>query len=423
MTPFSPLIRATAPPPVMEARRWVAGLDFLDRPLLNLSQAAPVEPPPESLREAMAEMVREADTHLYGPVLGLPALRSEIAWRWSAAYGGEIHPDDVAITSGCNQAFCAAIATLAAPGDAVMLPVPWYFNHKMWLDMAGIATVPLPCRPDMTPDPDAARSLLAPTVRAIVLVTPNNPTGAEYPPALVAEFADIARAHGCALILDETYRDFRAQDGRPVRQLVRRPAVAREVGPEQRADGLYALDRGALEILVADPLLHPATDRLPTLRAHPRVDPAVGDDLELPIREEEIEEHPVVVLRVPDAELAEHLVCREPPQFPVRAVRSALADHERARFDDVEAVGGVALADDHLACPDGYHDEPLERTFDRGVRDAREQRQAEHPSDGRLDGARRTRHRASDQHDDHGQHRKRRQEEARAPLWTQSGSE
>ena len=122
----------------MEARRWLAGVDFPpERPLLNLSQAAPIEPPPEALREAMAEMVRaEADTHLYGPVLGLPALRSEIAWRWSALYGGEIRPDEVAITAGCNQAFCTAITTLAAPGDAVMLPVPWYFNHKMWLDMS-----------------------------------------------------------------------------------------------------------------------------------------------------------------------------------------------------------------------------------------------------------------------------------------------
>ena len=46
-------------------------------------------------------------------------------------------PSEVAITAGCNQAFCAAIATLAAPGDEVMLPVPWYFNHKMWLDMSG----------------------------------------------------------------------------------------------------------------------------------------------------------------------------------------------------------------------------------------------------------------------------------------------
>ena len=102
----------------------------------------------------MAEVIRtEPDTHLYGPVLGLPALRSEIAWRSSALYGGEIRPDEVAVTAGCNQAFCTAIMTLAAPGDAVLLPVPWYFNHKMWLDMSGIEAIPLPCGPGMLPDP------------------------------------------------------------------------------------------------------------------------------------------------------------------------------------------------------------------------------------------------------------------------------
>ena len=217
MPPLSPLIQRTAPPPVMEARRWLPGVDFpAGRPLINVSQAAPVDPPPEPLREAMAEMVRaEADTHLYGPVLGLPALRSEIAWRWSALYGGEIRPDEVAITAGCNQAFCTAITTIAAPGDAVMLPVPWYFNHKMWLDMAGLETVPLPCGDGMLPDPDAARARLTPRTRAIVLVTPNNPTGAEYPPALIAAFAALAREHGAMLVLDETYRDFRSADARP----------------------------------------------------------------------------------------------------------------------------------------------------------------------------------------------------------------
>ncbi len=217
MSPLSPLIERTAPPPVMEARRWLQGVDFPpDRPLINLSQAAPVEPPPEPLREAMAELVRsDPTTHLYGPVLGLPALRSEIAFRWSALYGGEIRPDEVAITAGCNQAFCTTVTTLAAPGDAVMLPVPWYFNHKMWLDMAGIDTIPLPTGDDMLPDPEAARARLTPRTRAIVLVTPNNPTGAEYPPELVAAFAALAREHGLALILDETYRDFHSQPGRP----------------------------------------------------------------------------------------------------------------------------------------------------------------------------------------------------------------
>jgi aspartate/methionine/tyrosine aminotransferase len=155
------------------------------------------------------------ETHLYGPVLGLPALREAIAVGWSARYGGEITEADVGITAGCNQAFCAMMATLAGPGDAVMLPVPWYFNHKMWLDMAGVAAVPLPCGPDMAPDIDAARALMAPNVRAIVLISPNNPTGAEYAPALIAEFAALARAHGVALVVDETYRDFRAGEGRP----------------------------------------------------------------------------------------------------------------------------------------------------------------------------------------------------------------
>ena len=217
MAHMSPLVQRTAPPPVMEARRWLAGIDFpRDRPLINLSQAAPVEPPPEPLRDAMAAMIRdEPDTHLYGPVLGNPALRAEIAWRWSSVYGGEIHPEDVAITAGCNQAFCTAVMTLAEPGDSVLLPVPWYFNHKMWLDMAGIEAIPLPCDEAMLPDPDAARALWTPRTRAVVLVTPNNPTGAEYPPALVATFAALAREKGGALLLDETYRDFLSAETGP----------------------------------------------------------------------------------------------------------------------------------------------------------------------------------------------------------------
>lgn len=217
MSPLNPFVARTAPPPVMEARRWLAGIDFpRDRPLINLSQAAPVDPPPEPLREAMAAMIRdEPDTHLYGPVLGLPTLRAEIAWRWSSAYDGEIHPDDVAITAGCNQAFATAIMTLAEPGDAVLLPVPWYFNHKMWLDMSGIEAIPLPCDAEMHPDLAAAEALWTPRTRAVVLVTPNNPTGAEYPSALIESFAALARSKGAALVLDETYRDFRSDPARP----------------------------------------------------------------------------------------------------------------------------------------------------------------------------------------------------------------
>ena len=208
---------ATFAPPVMEARRWLDGVTHpSDRPLLNVSQAAPVDPPPAPLREAMAQIVlNDAEAHLYGPVLGLPALRAEVAKQWTASYGGNVAADQVAITSGCNQAFAATIATLCAEDDEVIIPVPYYFNHRMWLDMSGVKTVPLLAGADMVPNAQDAAKLITPKTRAIALVSPNNPCGVEYPANTLREFCDLARSHGIALIVDETYRDFDSRSGAP----------------------------------------------------------------------------------------------------------------------------------------------------------------------------------------------------------------
>ena len=217
--PLNPAVAATLAPPISEARRWLSGVVFPpDRPLIDLSQAAPVAPPPEGLRRAIATAaMEETAAHLYGPVLGLPELRAELARQWSAIYTGAVAAEEVAITQGCNQAFCAVMATLAGPGDEVILPVPWYFNHKMWLDMAGVRAVPLETGAGLLPDPDAAAALVGPRTRAIVLVTPNNPGGVEYPAELLDAFLDVARRHGIALVVDETYRDFHALPGAPHR--------------------------------------------------------------------------------------------------------------------------------------------------------------------------------------------------------------
>jgi aspartate/methionine/tyrosine aminotransferase len=201
----------------MEARRWIADAKFsAERPLINVSQAAPVDPPTDALRKHIAETALTLDSaHLYGPVLGLPALRAEVASNFSAAYGGAINDSNVCITAGCNQAFCAAMMTLAAEGDEVILPTPYYFNHKMWLDMTGVRCVDLPTGPGLLPDPDVARAMITERTRAIVLVTPNNPAGVEYPADLVAAFRDVAREARIALIVDETYRDFHSKSGAP----------------------------------------------------------------------------------------------------------------------------------------------------------------------------------------------------------------
>ncbi len=201
----------------MEARRWLDGVVFTDdRPLINVSQAAPVDPPPLSMRQAMAEFaVNEDSAHLYGPVLGNHDLRAELATQISDHYAGQVSPDQIAITSGCNQAFSAVISSLTDEGDEVILPTPWYFNHKMWLDMAGVRAIDLPTGDDLLPDPEAARALITDKTRAISLVTPNNPGGVEYPAELVSAFYDLAREAGIRLLVDETYRDFDSRSGPP----------------------------------------------------------------------------------------------------------------------------------------------------------------------------------------------------------------
>jgi aspartate/methionine/tyrosine aminotransferase len=103
-----------------------------------------------------------------------------------------------------------AMLVIARAGDAVMLPAPWYFNHKMALDMLGIGTIPLPCHAGngFVPDPAEAARLITPQTRAIILVTPNNPTGAVYPAGTIRSFCELAASRSLWLVLDETYRDF-----------------------------------------------------------------------------------------------------------------------------------------------------------------------------------------------------------------------
>ncbi len=215
---------ATFKPPVMQARSWTEGMRFsAEKPLINVSQAAPIQAPPEPLRAHIAQVALDmTEAHLYGPVLGLPALRAEVATQWSEAYAGQISAAQVGITSGCNQAFAAAISSLTNDGDEVIIPTPWYFNHKMWLDMQGVTAVPLPVGADMCPSVKTAEALISPRSKAIVLVTPNNPTGTEYPAGLLTAFYELATRHGLALIVDETYRDFDSRSAAP-HELFQRP--------------------------------------------------------------------------------------------------------------------------------------------------------------------------------------------------------
>ena len=106
-------VLATQKPPVMEVREWLKLHRTSQNPLLNLSQAAPMSPPPDNLLKYLSEQSLLTENHLYGDVLGDIPLREEIVNLWNEEYSSSICINNVAITSGCNQAFCAAISTIA----------------------------------------------------------------------------------------------------------------------------------------------------------------------------------------------------------------------------------------------------------------------------------------------------------------------
>ncbi len=202
-------LNKTQKPPVMEVRSWLEKNKESKLKIINLSQAAPLSPPPKILIKHLSKELLNTESHLYGPVLGDFELRSKIATAWSYEYESQIQAENVGVTSGCNQAFCAAISSIAASGDKIILPVPWYFNHEMWLSMQGITPIPLPTDQNLLPCVKSAKALIDKKVKAIVLVTPNNPTGVEYPDYLLKEFNSLAQKNKIKLILDETYKNFR----------------------------------------------------------------------------------------------------------------------------------------------------------------------------------------------------------------------
>jgi aspartate/methionine/tyrosine aminotransferase len=256
----NPWLRAVAIPPIAEAQGWIEGRSFpAEKPLIDVCQAVPGYAPPAELTQYMAAALQQPSTHRYTDIVGLAELRAALAADITRSYG--LGPDsvtagNVSITAGCNQAYCLATAALAKAGDEIILPLPYYFNYQMWLEMIGVTARHVSFRADFGGEPDLAE--IAATInaktRALVLISPNNPTGAVYSPAYLASALDLCRRHGIALILDETYRDFMPHD-EPPHALFRDSAWADTLVHLYSFSKVFCLTGYRVGAVIADPKL------------------------------------------------------------------------------------------------------------------------------------------------------------------------
>lgn len=204
------LVTRLSPPPIPAVQAWGKSYDGRHGPLIDLSQAVPGYPPHANMLQWLGEAAASLAYTNYGPIEGEGALRAAYAAHVSDVYGARISADNIHVTSGCNQAFVCAAMVAAASGDTVLMTDPFYFNHETTLSMLGIRTRSVACHPEQgfVPTVEAVEQAITADVRALALVTPNNPTGAIYPPDRLQAIFDLCREKGIWLILDETYRDF-----------------------------------------------------------------------------------------------------------------------------------------------------------------------------------------------------------------------
>ena len=214
--PVSPHIQRVHPPPISEVRSWLAeakqGISLVD-----LCQAVPDDPPPAKLIQHLSALLADPQTSRYSPDEGLPEVRDAVCSAYAALYGASLNPAEICLTIGASQAFWLAMTTLCRAGDEVIVQLPAYFDHPMALEILGIRCVYAPFDESSGGLPDLATlaALVTERTKAILLVTPSNPTGAVIAPDMLRELYRLAVRRNIALVLDETYNSFITGGVRP----------------------------------------------------------------------------------------------------------------------------------------------------------------------------------------------------------------
>lgn len=173
---------------------------------VNLAQGFPDFPAPMLLKEAACRAIMD-DVNQYAVTWGTPRLRAALVEKYRSFYGFPVDGDrEITVTCGATEAMAAVLLAVIDPGDEVIVPEPFYENYGPDAILCDARPVHLPLEaPDFRLDPDRLAALVTPRTRAIVLNTPNNPTGRVFDRQELEAVAELCRRHDLLAITDEIY--------------------------------------------------------------------------------------------------------------------------------------------------------------------------------------------------------------------------
>jgi aspartate aminotransferase/aminotransferase len=180
---------------------------------INFSIGQPDFPPSERVREAAKKAIDEG-WNRYTPTQGIEPLRRAVAAKLASVNGVQTSVEDVLITSGSSGGIFLALAAILNPGDEIVIPDPYFVMYTQLTAFFGAKAALVDTYPDFQLDPEKVAAAITPRTKAILINSPNNPTGAVYSEAALREVARIAERHGILVMSDEVYESFVYDDDR-----------------------------------------------------------------------------------------------------------------------------------------------------------------------------------------------------------------
>ncbi len=174
---------------------------------ISLGQGVVYYRPPQEICDGIREFSK-TNSHSYAAVEGIPQLRRRIEQKIQDENGIDASRYCVVVSAGSNMGFLNAVLSICDPGDEVIVLKPWYFNHEMAIRIANCIPISISTDPNFQPDIDLIKAAIGAKTRAIVTVSPNNPTGVVYSSETLDAINQLCAEHEVFHIHDEAYEYF-----------------------------------------------------------------------------------------------------------------------------------------------------------------------------------------------------------------------
>ena len=219
---ISPRIAAIAPSATLAVDAKAKALKAEGRPVIGFGAGEPDFPTPDYIVDSAAEALKDPKNFRYSPAAGLPELKKAIAEKTLRDSGVTIDPSQIIVTNGGKQAVYEAFATVLGEGDDVLLPAPYWTTYPEAIRLAGANPIEVFAGSDLEykVTPEMLEEAYTPATKALIFVSPSNPTGAVYTAEETKAIGEWALSKGIFVISDEIYEHL-TYDGVPFTSILK----------------------------------------------------------------------------------------------------------------------------------------------------------------------------------------------------------